>query len=425
MGPIPLSGSIAARAEALYRGACDLLLENKVAPAIDLIKQCRALDPSHYHAARTLAAIAMRNGYDADGRAVLLSYYRNFPYKTMRANRLGKEPAVLLIRGFSGTHVIPWQNEDGQPTTRFRGGHFTTQYLLREPSFPMHRFTIAGDNILRPGVVPEHALMINTIADPDLEIATLKTLALHLERTPGANVINHPSRVLPTTREANYQRFRGTRGLVVPETHRVRFEEASVDEVSATIKRLGLGDGPVILRATGTHTARSTGLIRSRADLETYLGDGTLSGDHYLIRYIEVLWNGAYFRKMRLFWIGDAFYPVVCHLDTVWNVHGGNRKEIMRGDAALMAEEKRFLADWKGYVGTQCADVLERVAGEVGLEFFGVDFTVDDAGRVLVYELNPAMRHAFDHGKNFPYKLPYDHAVSEAFEAMVDKRLQG
>ena len=35
------------------------------------------------------------------------------------------------------------------------------------------------------------------------------------------------------------------------------------------------------------------------------------------------------------------------------------------------------------------------------------------------------MRHAFDHGKNFPYKLPYDHAVSEAFEAMAEARLRG
>jgi len=116
---------------------------------------------------------------------------------------------------------------------------------------------------------------------------------------------------------------------------------------------------------------------------------------------------------------------VVCHLDTVWNVHGGNRKEVMRGDAALMAEEKRFLKDWKTYVGARNADLLERVADQVGLEFFGVDFTVDEAGRVLIYELNPAMRHAFDHGKNFPYKLPYDYEVSRAFEAMVQARLRG
>ena len=419
------SGDPAERAAALYQQACDLIVDNKVVDAVGVINQCRALDPSHYHAARTLAAIAMTNGYDADGRAILTAYYDAYPCRTALAERIGKDPALVLLRGFSDSHVIPWRDAEGRPTTRFRGGHFTVQYLLTNPTYPIHRFTIVRDNILRPGMLPKHGLMLNTIADPDLERASLETLATYLDRTPDAKVINRPDKVLETTRDANWRRLQRVEGLVFPETHRVRFEHSRASEVAAVIRERKLDDGPMILRATGTHTARSTALIRSGADLDRYMGDGTLSGDHYLIRYIETRFRGDFFRKLRLFWIGGVFYPVVCHIDRHWNVHGGNRKEVMRGDESLIAEEKRFLADWRAYVGARNADLLERIAADAGLEFLGVDFTVDDAGRVLIYEMNPAMRHAFDHGKAFPYKLPYDFEISQAFTDMVDARLRG
>jgi len=211
-------------------------------------------------------------------------------------------------------------------------------------------------------------------------------------------------------------------GIRFPETHRVEFDDSSAKDVAATMVRLGLDDAQVILRATGTHTARSTGLIGNRADLDAYVGNGTLSGPHYLIRYVESLWRDEYFRKLRLFCIDGTLHPVVCHLDKIWNVHGGNRKDIMRHDDELMNEEKQFLSDWRSYVGTANADRLESLVPLVGLEFFGIDFTFDDAG-LLIYEMNPAMRHSFDHAKDFAYKLPHDQAITEAFSGMLDRRL--
>ena len=183
---------------------------------------------------------------------------------------------------------------------------------------------------------------------------------------------------------------------------------------------------------TTTATAsQAPGPIHTRADLETYLvtgdkhrplTDGTLSGEHYLIRFKDILFGGTYRRKMRLFCIDGTFYPVVCHFDTYWNVRGDNRKEIMATNEALMAEEKRYLADWRSYVGAANADALERLPEVVGLEFFGIDFNFDEDG-VFIYELNPTMRHSFDHAKNFPYKMEYDQATSAAFAEMIEKRL--
>ncbi len=117
------------------------------------------------------------------------------------------------------------------------------------------------------------------------------------------------------------------------------------------------------------------------------------------------------------------FYPVVCHIDIVWNVHGGNRKEVMRDNDELKAEEQRFLKDWKCYVGASNANRLEKIAEIASMEFFGVDFTIDENEELFIYELNASMRHSFDHAKAFPYKLPYDLEVSQAFSDMIARRL--
>ena len=69
--------------------------------------------------------------------------------------------------------------------------------------------------------------------------------------------------------------------------------------------------------------------------------------------------------------------------------------------------------------------VLPRAIAEAtGLEFFGIDFTIDNNGKVFIYELNASMRHSFDHAKNFPYKMPYDKNTSAAFERMVLSRVR-
>ena len=406
----------------LYKKAIGLLARNDTSSALPVLRQCIKTDPAHFMATRAVAAIAMKNGQDSTARAILEAYFTRFPGQTLRSYKLGTRPALLTIRGFSGTRIIPWRSDDGTVSTRFRGGHFTTRFLVENPTYPEHRYTIARDNILRDGALPPFGAMLNTIADPDLESETLRTLETYVSTAPDIVLLNHPSKVLLTTRDANYQRLRGMPGIRFPQTHRVEFDNSSADDVAATMTRLGLDDAPVILRATGTHTARSTGLISGRADLDAYVRGGLLNGPHYLIRYVKSLWRDAFFRKLRLFAIDGVLYPVVCHLDKVWNVHGGNRKDIMRHDDSLMDEEKRFLKDWRTYVGTANADRLESLVPLVGLEFFGIDFTFDEAG-LLIYEMNPAMRHSFGHAKNFPYKLPYDQAITRGFSRMLETHL--
>ena len=412
------------KAEALYQRACKEILAGRGPFAMPLLLESRRLDPSHFRSVRLLTGLLMNNGLLEEGREIMEEYFGLFPYRTTRQDLIGQKPALLLVRGFSNSRVIPHIAQGGKRSTSFRGGAFTTRFLLLEPTYPIHHYTISAGNILRPIDLPEHTLILNTIADADIEGQTLDTLSAYLMARPDQPIINHPDQVLKLTRDQNSQRLNEIGGVSFPRTSRVRFDGADAAEMAAEIDRHGFGTRPVILKETGKHTSSSAPLFRTRKDVENYVGSDKVFGEFYLIQYIEELWKHQYFRKLRLFWIGSRFYPVVCHLDTIWNVHGSNRRDVMLNNQALMDEEIRFLEDWSCYVGTANVERLTKISELVDLDFFGIDFTIDSQGGLLIYELNPAMRHSFDHSNVFSYKLPYDEQISHAFADMVVDRLR-
>lgn len=405
--------------------AAALFSLDRLDEALPEFRRVAEADPNHGAAHRGLAAIAGHNGDTRLRRRIMRDFFERCPVELdpygedKPADR--RPPAIIELRGFDRTQILLSERADGSLKTILRGGHFTTKFLLPDPPFQVHRFTIARRNILKPDILPPHCVLLNTIADVDLEGTSLAALGEYLNSRETAPLINKPEAVMETARDRNAVRFRGIDGLIFPRTERVRFKRASPDEVSTTLGDLGFAY-PVLIRRVGTQTGRSFARLERRADLDAYVGR-QLSGTFFVIVYREILWSGKLFRKLRLFHIDGTFFPVVCHLDKVWSVHGGNRKEMMRGNEVLMAEERRFLTNWRDYVGPRNVTCLETVASLVGLDFFGIDFTIDEDGAIFIYELNPAMRHSFEHGRNFPYKLPYDHAISDAFETMILKRI--
>ncbi|RMF41097.1 MAG: hypothetical protein D6754_01775 [Alphaproteobacteria bacterium] len=377
--------------------------------------------PMNRRVHHALAALIARAGRPQEAHALLHDFFTRCPVDP-RSHEDGTEyRRVVRIRGFGGTRPILKTDGNGRYRPSFRGGHFTLRYLLARRDFAMVTYTVVAGSRIDPATMPRHALLINSIADPDSEGGSLKSLEGYLTGTGARNVINRPENVWQTARDRNYQRLRDFRDLTFPRTVRGRFENAGPEEVEAWLRREGFAL-PVILRRSGTQTGRTTRLIETREALRA-LCKGGLSGEFYAIAFHNLRWRGSHYRKLRLFWIDGAFHPVVCHIDRVWNVHGGNRKTEMLGNRELMNEEMRFLDNWPDYVGARNADTLHRVAEATGLEFFGVDFDLDEDGRLFVFELNPAMRHSFDHARAFPYKRPHDEAVTEAFTRMVESRL--
>ena len=132
-----------------------------------------------------------------------------------------------------------------------------------------------------------------------------------------------------------------------------------------------------------------------------------------------------YHRRFRVFFIDGVIYPATCHMDVGWNVHSSSREQVMRSRDWMQDEEAAFVADYRAFVGATASRALQSIIDAVGLDFCGIDFNLLPDGRILIYEVNPIMRHSFDYVAAFPYLRPGLEKISAAFEKMVLRRAQG
>ncbi len=393
--------------------------------ATELYRRAIDLDDTYLPAYFSLSALQFSTGSVEKARHTLEQGLRVKPY--MYRTCYGEPVAnILELKGVQNGFFML----GGSLYRKLRGGNFTTKYLIDRNKFTKTTFYVTNDNLLTYRDMPKYDIVVNTIADPDREDGSLRTAAKFLEAIPDVPVINRPEQVIPTTRDENAARLNAIDGVVFPKTVRLSTSDRMPPDVLDELDRLGFSF-PILVRETGSHTGRTFAMVNKPAELYDYLSnvDGDLL---YVIQYIDGRMRGKsnlarlfkYFRKMRVFFVDGQLYPVVCHIDTVWNVHGDNRKDLMLQHKWMVAEEVSFVTDCKGYIGSDAHGILHEISGVVGLDFFGIDFTVLPDGSVLVYELNPVMRHSFKHARNFPYLRPKLEAISHAFNRMILDRLQ-
>ncbi|NQV56339.1 MAG: tetratricopeptide repeat protein [Rhodospirillales bacterium] len=329
---------------------------------------------------------------------------------------LGKSEArILRLRGVQNAHYAVRQDSDHW--LRLRGGNFSSHALWDPDRFTTINFLVRDENLSNHDAIPPHDIVINCIADADLEAQSLQTASRYLARHPHMPVINDPARVLETARDNNYQRLKDFSGVRFAKTLRIDWRPDAPLDVLEFMAGEDM-DLPVILRRAGTHSAISTEKADSRQAVEDYFKAAS-AGEFYIIEFVDHPFRKDYFRKMRVFFIDGEIYPVVHHVDRVWNVHGFNRKEVMSKNHWMTELEKSFVDDPADFIGNPSYETLRRLPGLVRLDFFGVDFDVMDDGRLLIFEMNPAMRHSFEHAQEFPYLKVPAQRITDAFQDMI------
>ena len=327
---------------------------------------------------------------------------------------------ILRIRGVQNAHYTLGKSRDGRPKLKLRGGNFSNRYFWDQEDFTTINYMLLDNNLLKEQHLPKFDVLINTVADPDVESQSLQTLATFVHHHPDIPVINDPVKVMETSRDRIYQRLKDTPGIVVAKTIRVPADESQTENLVALLDKHKF-EFPILARETGTHTGRTFFKADSLEEFEN--AAGKLAGaEVYLAQYIPCPYRDGYFRKMRVFFIDGKIYPVVHHIDDYWNVHGSNRTNFMAENEWMIEAEKAYMADPEEYLGIAIYQRLQRLGEFVGLDFFGVDFNITEEGEILIYEMNPAMRHAPDHAQNFPYLLPYMDRITEAFQQMIIDR---
>jgi tetratricopeptide (TPR) repeat protein len=225
--------------------------------------------------------------------------------------------------------------------------------------------------------LPPHDAIVNGIGDADLCAGALDA-AQELLEAHDAVAINPPPRVRETGRAQIAQSLRDIEGLVVP-----HIEEVHRDRLEA------IAAFPVLLRAAGYHGGEFFERVNDRDALARVAAE--LPGERFFaIEPLDARGVDGFYRKYRVLAIGGRLYPVHLARSTSWKVHYFSADQTRAPDA--IAEETAFLNDMPAAVGPRALRALEEIVRRVELDYFGIDFAIDPAGNVLLFEANATMR---------------------------------
>jgi hypothetical protein len=305
--------------------------------------------------------------------------------------RLGREEEALHHRrlGFAGRALTTAPYRGAQPPVDVLllvsagGGTLYTDSFLDDRVF--RTTTLVADLYRGTPLLPAVDVVFNAISDADRAAPALEAM----EQLLGAvtvPVINAPERVLTTAREANAARLAALDGVVAP-----RIVTVPLAQLRSRGAELAAQHGlafPLLVRAPGFHTGQHFTLVERAADLAEAVAE--FPGENaLLIEYIDVSDATGRVRKYRMMAIDGTLYPMHVAVARHWKVHYFTAD--MADDAANRAEDESFLADPCAVLGAPALAALARVRDAIGLDYVGIDFALDGAGRVVVFEANATM----------------------------------
>jgi len=230
------------------------------------------------------------------------------------------------------------------------------------------------------------SLLFNEISDPDSHYKTLKRCEELCNKIP-LPVINHPSKILSTTRDNIPVLLKDIPGLKVPET--VRFTPLSPEDIYTEIDRAGLAF-PVIVRTAGSHGGISSILISGQDDLNklhVYAFDGST---FYLTEYVDYASEDGLYRKYRIVVVDGV--PLFRHhlVNNEWMIHASSR-QFMEDNEYLLEEAKTLRETFDEKTLPMVKPAIDEITRRLGLEYYGIDCNIDDQGNILIFEVNANM----------------------------------
>ncbi|THD70183.1 tetratricopeptide repeat protein [Phenylobacterium sp.] len=299
-------------------------------------------------------------------------------------------------------------------------GHLPTRYLVDPEAF-----SIASMNLLSPEQ-PDSPLGQMTMEDlaavgADVIISTLGDIhrdagqlasASALCAALGKPVINPPEGILKTGRDTAAILFGNVPDTVVPRVRPLGPVE---------LGRLAI-EAPMLVRPAGDHGGENLIKLEGETDKAAYLAadpeERLLICPFHDFRSADGLW-----RKYRLIFVDRRAYPFHLAIGDHWLLHYW-RAEMARS-AWKLAEEERFMDDWRGVFGPRAAAAVDEVARRLDLDYGGIDCALTADGRLLLFEANATfLLHLDEPADLFPAKHRNVPLIREAFTRMVRERIR-
>lgn len=377
------------RAESHYNLGSALRDTGAWEPAIAAYRQAAILNPADARPFIAAGNILLDHDRAGEARVLFLTAQRLRPLTVRRGVKPVPDFTVLLLTA-PGAANTPSDYLVG------RAGYDSNFVALMagvEPDLDLLRRS--GD------------VVFNLISDVDHARAILPWVGELADRL-GRPVLNHPSAIKGTGREAVAARLAGLPHCKVPRTLRLAPGE---DPASA----LAVLAFPLLARVGGAHGGAELEKFDEPTAARAFLARRPRLS-HYLTEFVPYPSADGHFRKYRLIFIDGAIYPYHLAIGDQWKVHHFSTD--MENQEWMRREEAAFVADPRSVFRPPQWDALERIQRAIGLDYFGIDCGIDQAGDLVVFEVNATM---LVHGERgvFAYKTPYIARIKDAFDAML------
>ena len=269
--------------------------------------------------------------------------------------------------------------------------------------------------------LPRHQLVLNAIGDADLcgdALAAAQSLAA-LSIAP---VVNAPAAVMATGRAENAQRLSRLPGVITPATVTLARELLISTDAATALARHGL-KFPLLLRTPGFHTGRHFVRVED-ADALAEAVAGLPGAELTAIQYLDSRGADGKVRKYRVMMIDGRLYPLHLAISSHWKIHYFTAE--MADRAEHRAEDAEFLENMPTVLGPRAMTALEQIQSALGLDYAGIDFGLNQAGDLLLFEANATMVvNPPEPDEKWAYRRPAVERIFAAVRRMLLKKARG
>jgi tetratricopeptide (TPR) repeat protein len=296
------------------------------------------------------------------------------------------------------------------------GGLVPTRYLVDPQTFTILALPLlSADQADAPlgavdiDIVRQADVVFNTLADIDHDGGQFDSAEAFCALL-GKPVLNPPRTIRRTGRDQATALFGDIADMVTPA---VRYADP------ADLADLEI-EAPILVRPSGDHGGDNLVLLRDDADKAAFLAKGP-RGPLLVTQFHDFRSPDGYWRKYRLIFVDRQVHPYHLAIGEDWLLHYW-RAEMQRSPWK-MAEEERFLQDWRGVFGERAARAVEEAARRLDLDYGGMDCALTADGKVLLFEANACiLLHLDEPAAAFPYKHRHTPPIRDAFTRLVLER---
>lgn len=285
--------------------------------------------------------------------------------------------------------------------------------LLEESDVELNLYYVSDKPDTRE--LPEHDLLFVAIGESEANRPILEAWAPLLAAWPRP-LLNDPRNIQRVARDTASSLLHALPGVAMPPT--VRMPRALLEAVAQENGAMPAGIAfPLIVRPVDSHAGHDLYKIETPAELAQKLAV-VPAAEFFVSCFIDYRNADGQFRKYRVILIEGR--PYLCHMaiSSHWMIHYLNAG--MADSPAKRAEEARVMEEFNTGFARRHAAALAAINDTIGLDYLGIDCGETADGRLLVFEVDPAMVvHAMDPVDLYPYKPAAMQRLFAAFRAML------